>query len=72
MHTRTTPSDDAFREEVRDFLITSLSDELREAGRKKPAFGRSQYPLRHSKKFFTTKVGSLPIGQRRMAVPIGH
>jgi len=35
MHTNTTKADIAFKEEVRDFLNTSLTDELREAGRKK-------------------------------------
>ena len=35
MQTKTTEADVAFREEVRNFLNTSLTDELREAGRKK-------------------------------------
>ena len=35
MHNKPDEADQAFREEVRQFLATSLTDELREAGRKK-------------------------------------
>lgn len=35
MHNQITEADTAFRQEVRDFLDTSLTDEVREAGRKK-------------------------------------
>ena len=67
----TNRSDDAFRAEVRAFLDASLTDELREAGRKKTSIWQEPVSAAAWQKIRTGRDGWYRIGPRNTAAKTG-